>query len=301
MRYMVIRTEQLTRSFGRVHAIDNLTMEVEPGEVYGLLGLPGSGKTTLIRLLLDMIRPTSGRAVVLFQDSHRNSLEIRKQVGYIPSRLVLDPRLTAGEMLSFLASLRGGTAIDRARALAAEFALDLTAKISSLPASEHQKIGLVQAFMHDPELLILDEPTRGLEPAARAIFYRLVAEARCAGRSVFFSSSSLPEVERICDRVGVLNAGKLVAVERAVQLRQRALRKIEMRFACPVTLEAFAHLPNIQDLCLEENLLRCTVQGDPDALIKLASQYRVTDFISQQPSLEEAFRAYYGVGSYAAA
>lgn len=301
MRYMVIRTEQLTRTFGRTCAIDNLTMEVEPGEVYGLLGLPGAGKTTLIRLLLDMIRPTSGRAVVLFLDSHRHSLEIRKQVGYIPSRLVLDPGLTAGEMLSFLASLRGGAVIERARALAADFALDLTAKISDLPAGEQQKIGLVQAFMHDPELLILDEPARGLDAAARAVFYRLVAEARNGGRSVFFSSSSLGEVERICDRVGVLNAGKLVAVERAVQLRLRALRKIEMRFACPVTLEAFAHLPNVQDLCLEENLLRCTVQGDPDALIKLASQYRVTDFISQQPSLEEAFRAYYGVGSYAPA
>lgn len=301
MRYMVIRTEQLTRTFGPICAVDNLTMEVEPGEVYGLLGLPGSGKTTLIRLLLDMLRPTSGRAMVLFLDSRRHSLEIRKQVGYIPSRLYLDPHLTAGEMLSFLASLRGGAVVNRARSLATELALDLHAKISDLPPGERQKIGLVQAFMHDPELLILDEPTRGLDAAARAVFYRWVAETRSNGHSVFFSTSSLAEAERICDRVGVLDSGRLVAVERAVQLRLRALRKIEMRFACPVTLEAFARLPNVQNLRLEDNLLRCTVQGDPDALIKTASQYRVTDFISQQPSLEEAFQTYYGVGSHAAA
>ncbi len=301
MRYMVIRTEQLTRTFGQICAIDNLTMEVEPGEVFGLLGLPGSGKTTLIRLLLDMLRPTSGRAVVLFLDSRRHSLEIRRRVGYIPSSLYLDPRLTAGEMLHFLANLRGGGVYDRARALAANFSLDLSARISALPAPERQKIGLVQAFMHDPELLILDEPTRGLDSAARSVFYRLVTEARSAGHSVFFSTCSLAETERICDRVGVLNAGRLVTVERAVQLRLRSLRKIEMRFASPVTLDAFARLPNVQNLSLEDNLLRCTVQGDTDALIKAASQYRVTDFISQQPSLEEAFQAYYGVSSHAAA
>lgn len=301
MRYRVIRTELLSKFFGGTRGIEDVTLEVEPGEVFGLLGPRGAGKTTFIRLLLDFIRPTSGRAVVLFLDSHRSSLEIRKQVGYIPSDLYLDGRLTAAEMLSYLARLRGGVDWQRVVDLAGRFKLDLTRKISLLPTCDRQKIGLVQAFMHDPELFLLDEPTAGLDTAAQSAFFRLVSETRAAGKSVFITTSQLSDAERVCDRVGIINAGRLVAVERAVQLRSRSLRKIEMRFSGPVTVDSFMRLPNVHDLSVEENLLRCTVQGDTDALIKAASQYRVTDFISLQPSLEEAFRVYYGVNGYAAA
>lgn len=295
MRYMVVRTENLTKYYGRTRGIDALTMEVEPGEVYGLLGPAGAGKSTLMRLLLDFVRPTSGLAYVLFMDTRQHSMDIRRQVGYLPANLALDARLTAGEMLTYLANLRGKVEPARIGELAERFNLNLAGRIAALSEGERQKIGLVQAFMHEPQLYILDDPARGLDAAARAAFYNLVAEERAAGRSVFFSTTQLSEAERVCDRVGVMNAGSMVAVERGVQLRARALRKVEMRFGCPVPRDAFSRLPNVRDVHLEDNFLHCTVQGDPDALIKAASQYRITDFISQQPSLEETFRAYYGV------
>lgn len=301
MRYMVVRTENLTKYYGRTRGIDALTMEVEPGEVYGLLGPTGAGKSTLLRLLLDFVRPTSGLAYVLFMETRKHSMDIRRQVGYLPANLALDARLTAGEMLGYLANVRGKVNPARIIELAERFNLNLAGQIATLPEGERQKIGLVQAFMHEPQLYILDDPTRGLDAAAKAALYSLIAEERAAGRSVFFSTTRVSEVERICDRVGVINAGRMVAVERGVQLRARALRKVEMRFGCPVPRDAFARLPNVRDVYLEDNFLHCTVQGDPDALIKAASQYRITDFISQQPSLEEIFRAYYGVSCDVAA
>jgi len=149
--------------------------------------------------------------------------------------------------------------------------------------------------MHQPDLLLLDEPTRHLGGEAQDVFYRLVRQARMEGRSIFLSSSSVAEMERICDRVGVIHGGQLITVERGLNLRARALRKVEMRFAGPVSVDLFARLPNVEDIRLEENKLRCTLCGDPDALIKLASQFRVIDIISQQPTLEEVFRRNYGI------
>lgn len=299
MRYRMIRTENLTKYYRHRLGIKDLTLEVEPGEVFGLLGPTGAGKTTTILLLLDMIHPSSGRAWIMGKDSHQHSLEIRQQVGYLPAQYNLFGKLSAGEMLRYLLALRREPNWNRARQLAEEFALDLARPVAALSAAEKQKIGLVQAFVHRPDLLILDEPTCALEPAAQQTFYRLVAQARADGRTVFLSSSSLVEMERICDRVAVIYRGCLVAVERGVQLRSRALRKIEMRFAGPVSAEAFRCLPNLKDLRVGENSLSCTLSGDPDVLIKTASQFRVVDIISQIPSLEEVFGSYYGVGGYA--
>lgn len=300
MRYRVIRTENLTKYYGQRLGVKDLTLEVEPGEIFGFLGPNGAGKTTTILLLLDFIRPTSGRAWVMGKDSRRNSLAIRQQVGYLPADYALFERLSAGEMLRYFSTLRRATDHERVRQLAEAFALDLGQPAAALNPVEKQKIGLVQAFMHRPELLILDEPTRLLDAAATQTLYRLVAEARAEGRTVFLSSSSLIEMERICDRVAVIYRGRLVAVERGVQLRARALRKIEMRFAGPVAAEAFNRLPNLKDVRVGENSLSCTLSGDPDVLIKTASQFRVVDIISQTPTLEEVFGNYYGVESYAA-
>ncbi len=299
MRYRMIRTENLTKYYRNRLGVKDLTLEVEPGEIFGFLGPTGAGKTTTILLLLDMIHSSSGRAWIMGKDSHQHSLEIRQQVGYLPAQYNLFEKLSAGEMLRYLLALRREPNWNRARQLAEEFALDLARPVAALSAAEKQKIGLVQAFVHHPELLILDEPTRSLEPAAQQTFYRLVAQARADGRTVFFSSNSLIEMERICDRVAVIYRGNLVAVERGVQLRSRALRKIEMRFAGPVSAEAFRCLPNLKDLQVGDNSLSCTLSGDPDVLIKTASQFRVVDIVSQIPSLEEVFGNYYGVGGYA--
>ena len=296
MRYLVIRTENLTKHYGQQQGIESINLEVEPGEVFGFLGPRRAGKTTTLRLLLDLMRPSHGRAVVLGMDSQRQGKAIRRQVGYLPDRLALIGRKTGEELLRYLGRPHEYLQWPYVQELAGRLGVDLSRSVIQMKAADWRKIGLIQAFMRQPELLILDEPARGLDESGRQVFYQLVREARAEGRTVFFSSESLAEMERICDRVAVIHAGHLVAVERGVQLRGRALRKIEMRFACPVSPEAFVGLSNLQNLRFEDNFLRCTVQGDPDALIKVASQYRVTDFISQMPTLDEAFYTYYGLG-----
>jgi len=300
MRYLVIRTENLTKFFGHHMAVEDICLEVEPGEVYGFLGPDGAGKSTTLRMLLDFVRPTHGRALVLGLEAHRQSAAIRRQVGYLPGSLLIGGRQTGLELLRTLGMLRGNLDLPYITELAGRFALNLNTPIAALNRTDQSKLGLVQAFAHHPELLILDEPTRGLDSAAQETVYDLISAARAEGRAVLLASSSLREMERACDRVAVLHHGHVIAVERGVQLRARAMRNVEMRFAAPVSAEIFSGLNNLDNLRLDDNKLRCTVHGDPDALIKLASQHRVTDFICQQPSLEEAFRVYYGVQDLAA-
>jgi ABC-2 type transport system ATP-binding protein len=300
MFYLVIRTENLTKQFGRRPSVQNLTLEVEPGEVYGFLGMPGAGKTTTIRMLLDFVRPTRGRALILGQDVRKHSIEVRRQVGFLPAKFSFGMHPTAEAGLRNLVRMRGDVSWSYARELSERLCVDLSKKSALLSPCEKQKLSLVQAFMHRPELLLLDEPCQNLDAETQIALFQLISEVRREGRSVFYATHSLHEVERICDRVGILHQGQLVAVERTVRLRGKALRNVEMRFAGPVSVDLFAGISNIENVRLEDNLLSCTVRGDPDALIKLASQYRVTDFICQQPALEEVFRRFYGVGGYAA-
>lgn len=297
MRYMVIRTENLSKFFGRRAAVRNLTLDVEPGEIFGLLGPAGAGKTTTLRMLLDYIRPTSGHALISELDCHRYSLAIRRKIGYLPAEFSANLNRTGRELLAYFSRLRRGIDPEYIYHLAQQLDVDLETPFGLLNPAGRRKIGIIQAFMHRPELIILDEPTRSLDTNSCDAFYHLVNIARADGRTIFFTSSSLNEMERLCDRVGIIHHGKLVAVERGVHLRSRALRRVEMRFASPVTADVFRNLPNLQNLRLEDNTLVCTIYGNPDPLIKAASQFQVTDFISQTPSLEEVFHQYYGVGA----
>lgn len=297
MRYMVIRTEKLTKNFGRKPALQNLTLEVEPGEVFGVLGPKGAGKSTLLNILMNFIRPTSGIALVMGLDCQKQSLQIRRQVGYLPEIMSLPASLTGEQILDRFASLTGLIDEDFVADLANRFRIDLTRRAMDFTATEKRALGIIQAFMQRPELVLLDAPAVGLDLERQTQLYRLIAETRASGATVLIGSQSLTEMERISDRVAVLYQGNLVAVERGVTLRARALRKIEMRFAEPIHSDAFASLPNINDLVLEDNKLRCTLQGEPDALFKIASQFRLLDVISQQPSLDEVFNRYYGVGA----
>jgi ABC-2 type transport system ATP-binding protein len=300
MRYFVIRTENLSKDFHRKRALANLTLEVEPGEVYGVLGPRGAGKTTLLHILLNIVRPSSGNVNVLGMDSQRQSLEIRRQVGYLPQVLEFPAGANGEQILTRLGKLRGKIDWDEVRSLAARFNFDLTKPSHTYNALDERKLAIIQAFMHRPDLVLMDEPSKGLDMTTVTELYRLVAELRSQGRSVLIASASLTEMERICDRVAVLYQGSLVTVERGVQLRTRALRKIEMRFASNLSPEVVAALPNLKNVVLDNNKLFCTVHGDPDALIKAVSQYRILDFISQQPSLEEVYQTYYGIPPYAA-
>lgn len=300
MRFMVIRTENLTKYFGRQVAVKNLTLDVEPGEIFGFLGPAGAGKSTFIRLLIDTIRPTDGRALVLGMDSHRDSMKIRKKVGYLPASYAANPKMTGLDLLHYLERLRGNVDHGHTLELADQFGVNLDKTFGQMLPDEQQKIGIIQAFMHRPELVILDEPTRLLDDGSLDAFSHLVHSFRAEGHTVFFTSSSLTEMERLCDRTAVIHHGELITVERGVQLRSRALRRVEMRFANPVNTESFSCLPNLKDLHFEDNTLSCTIHGDPDALIKTASRFRVTHFVSQTPSLEEVFLQYYGVERHAA-
>jgi ABC-2 type transport system ATP-binding protein len=299
MRYLLIRTEDLSKVYRQRLGIKDITLEVEPGEIYGYLGPEGAGKTTTIRLLLDFIRPTSGHALILGMDNHQNSIKIRRQVGYLPGEFSLYNSMTGTKVLRYLSRLRGGVEWQYVQELIDRFKLDVSCKINTMTASHRCKLGLVQAFMHKPELLILDDPARRLDAAGQVVLYDLLYEARSEGRSIFLASSSLSEMERIADRVAVLYKGELLAVERGVQLRARAVRRVEMRFAAPLNVEVFSGLKNLENLRMFHNSMSCIVRGDPDNLIKTASQYRVTDFISQTLTLEEAFQSYYGVNGHA--
>ena len=300
MRYLVIRTEKLTKTFHRQVGVEDIMLEVEPGEVFGVLGPQDAGKTTLVRLLLDFIRPTSGRALVLGMDTHKHPVEIRKRVGFLPAHFSVYPLMTAEGMLRYLAGLRSGVEWQDACALAEQFGLDLSRRLFAASGLERQKLGLVQAFMGKPDLLILDDPAQNLDKPALNTFFRLVAHARNEGQVVFYTSDNVAEMERACDRVAILNDGRVLTVERGVHLRNRSLRQVEMRFACPVGPELFQGLSNLEDLRVEDNLVHCLVRGNPEPLIRLASQLPIADFICQHLSLEETFRRSYGVTAHAA-
>jgi len=289
-----ISTSGLTKSYGRHRGIVDLDLSVQQGEVFGYLGPNGAGKTTTIRLLLDYIRPTRGSVRVLGLPSHERSREIRRRVGYLPGELSLYSSLSGRELISYFANLRNGVAWASVDELSRRLDCDLSREIRTLSSGNRQKLGLIQAFMSDPDLLILDEPTNGLDPLVQQTFYDLVREARAAGRTVFLSSHVLPEIERVCDRVGILREGRLVAVERIADLRARQIRKLEIEFGAAIAPDAFAGVEGIRDVAVEDDTLRCTVVGSMDPVLKAANHYEIRVLSSVEPSLEEVFLTYYG-------
>ncbi len=301
MADLAIHTEQLTKTYGRRRGLAGLDLSVNTGEVYGFLGPNGAGKTTTIRILLDLIRPTSGRAELLGGDPRRDGVALRRHIGYLPGDFLVDGKQTVTELLTYLGNLRGGVPRARIAALAERLDLDLAMRIHSLSKGNRQKVAVVQAFMHDPELLILDEPTSGLDPLLQQTFLDLVREARAAGQTVFMSSHVMSEVQQTADRVGIVREGVLVAVERVEDLRERAVRRVEIHFEDPVAVEEFATLPGVSDVMVSGNVLRCRLDGRADPLVKAAAKHTVIGLISEEPDLEELFVTYYRGGHDAAA
>lgn len=289
----VVEAADLTKYYGRHRGLEGLDLTVEAGDIFGYLGPNGAGKTTTIRLLLDLIRPTRGSVRLFGLDPRRRGVEIRRRMGYLPGELVLDERDRADAFLRFLADARGGVAKRRIADLAERLDLDLSRQIRGLSKGNKQKIGLVQAFMHDPELLILDEPTIGLDPLLQQEFLQMLREAREAGQTVFMSSHLLAEVQQSADRVGIVRDGRMVAIERVESLGKRAVRNVEIHFDAPVSADDFIDLPGVQDLRIMGPVLRCMVDGRLDPLIKAASRFTVVDLISSEPDLEETFLSYY--------
>ena len=290
---IIINTAKLTKFYGKQLGIEDVDLEVKRGEVFGYLGPNGAGKTTTIRMLLDFIRPTRGSATVFDLDIRQSSVEIHRRVGYLNGELALYNDMTGEDLLKYLGNLRGGLDWKYVKELATRFECDLPRRIQGLSLGNKQKLGLLQAFMHKPELLILDEPTNGLDPLMQHQFYDLLSEIKKEGRTIFLSSHILPEVEKVCDRVGIIRQGRLVTVETIESLKSHSVRKLEIHFAGPVPKDKFISISGVRDIIVEDSILTCTVVGSLDALIKAAAQFEVVNIISREPTLEEIFMTYY--------
>jgi ABC-2 type transport system ATP-binding protein len=289
----IIETEGLTKSYGAHRGISDVHLEVERGEVFGFLGPNGAGTTTTIRLLLDLIRPTRGRATVFGLDANRDALAIHRRVGYLPGEFSLYDRLTGGQNIEYFANLHGGVDRSYQRALMRRFDLDPSRRFREYSKGNKQKVGLVAALQHRPELLVLDEPTSGLDPLVQQTFFAVLREAVDEGRTVFLSSHVLSEAEKTCDRVAIIRDGRLVRVDRIEALRDLAVHQVELRFTESVPATVFEHIPGVSNVVVEDHVLRMHVSGPISPVVKAAARFELADFVSREPSLEESFLAEY--------
>jgi ABC-2 type transport system ATP-binding protein len=294
MNQSIIETNDLSVYYGRYRGIHELNLRVEEGEVYGFLGPNGAGKTTTLRVLLDIIRPTAGRAAVFGLDCQKDGVQIRRRIGYIPGELKLYAQLRADEYFDMVARV-SGAAVDPAyrRQLCERLELDPRRPMRTYSRGNKQKAGLVAAFMRRPDLLILDEPTTGLDPLIQQHVLDLVREARAEGRTVFFSSHVLPEVQAVCDRAGIIRAGQIVATERVDRLIHSRLQRLRVRFERvppPGTLQ----LPGVTEVSRAGDRLSLEVRENLNEFLAQAVAFGVLEIENEQVSLEEVFMAYYG-------
>jgi ABC-2 type transport system ATP-binding protein len=289
-----IVTEGLSKDYGNGNGLFQLDLEVARGEVFGFLGPNGAGKSTTMRLLLDLIRPTSGRATVLGLDTRRASLRIRRQVGFLPGDFELYPRLTGREVLDFFAALHGGVDRRVREELVERFDAPVDRPVGDLSTGNRQKLGLVQAFMHEPECLILDEPIAGLDPLVQHSFHDLLGEVVAEGRTVFLSSHTLSEVERVAQRVAILRRGHLVVVDSFENLRRVARQQFEIEFeGTPPPVDVLEAVTGVQSVDADGGRFVVSFEGSADPVIKALAGYDVRTMRSREPDLEEIFLRFY--------
>ena len=290
----IIQAEKLSKSYGRHQGIIDIDLTIEQNEVFGFLGPNGAGKTTTIRTLLDLIRPTSGRATIFGIETTVDPVAIHRKIGYLPGEFSLYDRLSGGQTLTYFANLRGGVAPSYQHALVERFDLDPSRRFREYSKGNKQKVGLIVALQHRPELLFLDEPTSGLDPLVQQTFFEVIREAKAEGRTVFMSSHELSEVEKICDRVAIIRDGRLTRVDSVDALRDLAHHQVELRFSGPVPTGEFEGLPGVSNVVVDDHVLRLRVSGAMMPIVRAAARYELLDFVSREPSLEETFLAEYG-------
>ena len=295
MTASIIEVEGLTKSYGNKRGIIDVSFEVGEGEVFGFLGPNGAGKTTTIRVLMALLRADAGAARIAGLDCWRQSIEVKRLIGYVPGEPSLDPNLTGGQILEYFANLRGGVDQAYLKRLIERLDLDTSRKFRQYSTGNKRKVVLIQAFMHKPRVLILDEPTNGLDPLNQRVFDGMVMEARDEGRTVLLSSHVLSDVEKTCTRVGIIREGRLVRVGGVAELKDIKRYEITISFAHPVAVETFARLDGVTDV---ESLsggsaVRLAMQGAADAVIKAAAQFPVVSLTSYEPSLEDVFLRFY--------
>ncbi len=290
----VIQTHDLTVYYGKHRGIKNVSLAVEKGEAFGFLGPNGAGKTTTQRVLLDVIRPTSGRAAIFGLDCRAQGVELRKRVGYLPGELALYKDMRADQFFRMYEYLRGANGPKGYwRELAERLDLDISRRIGKYSRGNKQKVGIVAAFMGRPDLLILDEPTSGLDPLVQQTVMAMVREVKADGRTVFFSSHILPEVQAVCDRVGIIREGELVATQRVEELIAARFNRLTLIFAGPPPAGAF-ELEGVTELERTEQSLTLEVHANLPKVLSAAAQHEVQDIATHNIGLEEIFLAYYG-------
>jgi len=291
----MIEVQGLTKNYGSKRGINDVSFQVEEGHVFGFLGPNGAGKTTTIRLLMALLKADAGSARIAGLDCWEKSVEIKRLIGYVPGEPALDPNLTGGQILEYLAHLRGGVDQAYLKQLVERFELDTSRKFRQYSTGNKRKVVLIQAFMHRPRLLILDEPTSGLDPLNQQEFDRMVFEARNEGRTVFLSSHVLSEVEKTCATVGIIRDGSLVRIGNVAEVKAIKRYEVTITFANPVPAETFKTVDGVIEVeaLNHGHGVRLTMQGPADAAIKAAAHYPVVSLTSYEPSLEDIFLRYY--------
>ncbi len=294
MAETAIRTEGLTKRFGNLEVLRALDLEVPRGEVLGYLGPNGAGKTTTIRLLLGLLRPSAGRSEIFGLDSQRHAVEAHRRLAYVPGEASLWPALTGAETLHLLGRVQGSFDPAYRDVLVERFELDPSKKVRAYSKGNRQKLALIGALMTRPDLLVLDEPTNGLDPLMEQAFRTSVAEARAESQTVFLSSHILSEVEALCDRVGILRDGALVEIGTLNEMRHLSALSVEATFdTAPPDL---SRVPGVTVVDVDRNRVRCQVRGSVEPLLKVLAAAGVHELLSREPSLEELFLAHYGSG-----
>jgi len=291
----MIEVQGLTKNYGSKRGISDVSFQVEEGDVFGFLGPNGAGKTTTIRLLMALLKPNAGSARIAGLDCWEKSVEIKRLIGYMPGEPALDPNLTGGQILEYFAHLRSGVDQAYLKQLVERFELDTSRKFRQYSTGNKRKVVLIQAFMHRPRLLILDEPTSSLDPLNQQEFDRMVLEARNEGRTVFLSSHVLSEVEKTCTTVGIIREGRLVRIGDVAEVKAIKRYEVTITFANAVPAETFKTVDGVieAETLSHGHGVRLTMQGPADAVIKAAAHYPVVSLTSYEPSLEDIFLRYY--------
>ena len=295
MDVAAIQTSKLSKNYGLGRGLFDLDLHIEAQEVFGFLGPNGAGKSTTIRCLMGLIRPTAGSAHIFGLDCIRDYVAVKRKVGYVPGERPQFGSMRGSEVVAYLGALRGGADLNTVRRLAERFNLDLSRRYREYSSGNKQKLAIVLAFMHRPQLLILDEPTHGLDPLNQQEFFGLLSEAREDGATVFLSSHILSEVERMCDRVGIIRSGRLVTIADLVELHAIRFHHVELEFApgTDVPVKAIRSAAGVEDVVASDHAVKCIVKGSFEPLLDALRGTTVTNLVSHEPSLEEIFLEYY--------
>jgi len=292
----VIRTERLTKMYGVHRGVIEVDLAVGQGEIFGFLGPNGAGKTTTMRVLLDLIRPTSGRAEVFGIETTADPVAVHRRVGYLPGEFDLYERLTGADTITYFANLRRGVDEAYVAQLVERLDLDPSRRFREYSKGNKQKVGLIVALQHRPDLLILDEPTAGLDPLVQQTVFELLREAQADGRTVFLSSHIIHEVDRICDRVAIIREGRLVQVDRIEAIRELAFHHVELTFGAPVSADSFTGLDRVSEVRVAGTTVTMRVAGPIGPVLQAAARHDLRDVVSREPNLEDVFLAQYGHG-----